>query len=348
LKFPRLTEKELHDNPQKQLLNFKRTKKFLVAIDTDGCVTDNMNGKQVLIFHPMFMEFYGLWEIETYYREVAEYYNLFSVHRGCNRFIAIHYILKALNTREDVVEILKDKKISLPDIKQLEKYLNYTKEKRLGLGNPSLNKFLATEKSKDFYYYKLLGWSEAVNRAFPYISAKIPPFKGVKPSLEIMAQAADIVVVSQTPYNDLADYWERHEIDDFVTCIAGQEMGSKTDHISIIKEIGGYKNDEILMIGDAFGDLKAVKSNDGLFYPIIPGSEEESWEDFPEAFEKFLNKNYSGDYEAYLIEKFNSSLPESPPWEKENYIHVTSYRKNQEMRIRLYKRFNPQGKLTIL
>ena len=60
---PRLNEKQIKEDPEQQLKNFKRTKDFLVAIDTDGCVTDNMNGKQMLIFHPQFMEFYQLREI---------------------------------------------------------------------------------------------------------------------------------------------------------------------------------------------------------------------------------------------------------------------------------------------
>jgi len=65
---PRLNEKQIKEDPEQQLRKFKRTKDFLVAIDTDGCVTDNMNGKQMLIFQPQFMEFHQLWEIESYYR----------------------------------------------------------------------------------------------------------------------------------------------------------------------------------------------------------------------------------------------------------------------------------------
>ena len=54
----RLTDAQLKDDPGIQLRSFKRTRDFLVAIDTDGCITDNMNGKQMLIFHPQFMEYY--------------------------------------------------------------------------------------------------------------------------------------------------------------------------------------------------------------------------------------------------------------------------------------------------
>ncbi|MBA3062075.1 MAG: hypothetical protein FP833_03830, partial [Atribacteria sp.] len=131
---PRLTEEQIKEDSEQQLRKFKRTKDFLIAIDTDGCVTDNMNGKQMLIFHPQFMEFYQLWEIESYYREIAEYYNLFSVDRGCNRFIAIQLTLAALQNRKDVQQELLKKHIKLPNIKPLNEYIAYAKENKWGLG----------------------------------------------------------------------------------------------------------------------------------------------------------------------------------------------------------------------
>jgi hypothetical protein len=166
---PMLNEKQIKKDPEQQLRKFSRTKDFLIAIDTDGCVTDNMNGKQMLIFHPQFMEFYQLWKIESYFREVAEYYNLFSVDRGCNRFIAIQLTLTVLQNRKDVQQILQKRHIKLPNIKPLNEYIAYTKENKLGLGNPTLEEFL-NQNPLDLALYKLLGWSEAVNRTFPHVS----------------------------------------------------------------------------------------------------------------------------------------------------------------------------------
>lgn len=306
-----------------------------------------MNGKQMLIFHPQFMEFYNLWKIESYYREVAEFYNLFSKHRGCNRFIAIQFILKALASREDVRRVMEEKHVELPDVKVLDRFIDYAKEKNLGLGNPSLEKYLNEEEPTNFAVYKLLGWSEAVNRTFPHISAKIPPFPGVKEALELMAQHADVVIVSQTPYDDLADYWEKYNLTSYIRAIAGQEMGTKAQHIEIVKKAGGYSDDEVLMLGDAHGDLKAVKANNGFFYPIIPGKEEESWRDFPQAFEAFIKGGYA-DLEKKLLEEFESYLPSTPPWEEPGYDHVESYRKHQHIRKALYEKYNPQGRLLVL
>ena len=344
---PRLTEKQIKEDAEQQLRKFKRTKDFLIAIDTDGCVTDNMSGKQMLIFHPQFMEFYQLWEIESYFREVAEYYNLFSVDRGCNRFIAIQLTLTALKNRKDVQQLLEEKHIKLPNIKPLNEYIAYTKKNKLGLGNPSLEEFLNLN-SKDLAIYKLLGWSEAVNRMFPHVSARIPPFDKVKECLELMAQYADILIVSKTPYSDLANYWEAQGIARYVQIIAGQEMGSKGHHIEVAKKAGKYEDDRILMIGDGGGDLKAVKENNGLFYPTPPGQEQEAWDNFPEAFQRFIKKEYKGEYEDKLLDQFKKSLLTSPPWQKADYNHIDSYKEKQELRKSLYKKFNPKGRLLVL
>ncbi|MDO9555916.1 MAG: HAD family hydrolase [Atribacterota bacterium] len=344
---PRLSEKQIKEDAEQQLRKFKKTKKFLVAIDTDGCVTDNMNGKQMLIFHPQFMEFYQLWEIESYFREVAEYYNLFSVDRGCNRFIAIQLTLTALQNRKDVQQELLKKHIKLPNIKPLNEYIAYAKENKLGLGNPSLDEFLNLNPL-NLTLYRLLGWSEAVNRMFPHISAKIPPFDKVKECLELMTQYADILIVSKTPYTDLANYWEAQGIAKCVQIIAGQEMGSKGHHIEVAKKVSQYEDDQVLMIGDGGGDLKAVKINKGLFYPTPPGQEQEAWDNFPDAFQRFMKREYKGKFEDKLLEAFNKALLTSPPWQENGYDHTSSYREKQEIRKALYDKFNSQGRLLIL
>jgi hypothetical protein len=347
MKTIRITDEQLKDDPEVQLKNFRRNKKFLVAVDTDGCITDNMNGKQMLIFHPQFMEFYNLWGIESYYRECAEYYNLFSIHRGCNRFVAVSLTLKALDRRRDVRKILEEKNIGLPNVDMIDGYIDYCSKNKLGLGNPGLKKYI-DENPTDFSLYKLLGWSEAVNRTFPYISVKIPVFENVRESLKLISEYADIIVVSKTPYTDLVNYWERQKIDNYVQVIAGQEMGSKRHHIKSAKDNGGYSDDEILMIGDGNGDLKAAKGNDALFYPIIPGSEQYGWNSFPSAFNEFIKKQYKGEFENSLLQEFKKALLDIPAWEEPDYNHIKAYREKQDIRKELYLKFNPSGRLFIL
>ncbi|MCM8770085.1 MAG: hypothetical protein NC911_10575, partial [Candidatus Omnitrophica bacterium] len=69
MSYQRLTIQQIKSDSEIQLRNFKRQHSFLVAVDSDGCVVDNMNSKQILLFHPLYMEFYNLWSIETYLRE---------------------------------------------------------------------------------------------------------------------------------------------------------------------------------------------------------------------------------------------------------------------------------------
>ncbi len=347
MSLPRLSAQQVKEDPEQQLRNFKRTKEFLIAIDTDGCITDNMNGKHMLIFQPHYMEFFQLWRIESYFREVSEYYNLFSVDRGCNRFIAIQLTLKSLKKREDVQKIFKQERITLPDSTLLDNYIQFAEENKMGLGNPSLEAYIHKYPT-NFTLYKLLGWSEAVNRTFPYISAKIPPFEGVKESLEVMHKFADILVVSKTPYDDLANYWEAQGINKYVQMIAGQEMGSKGHHIEMAKKAGNYHDDKILMLGDGNGDLEAVLANNGLFYPISPGKEQESWKNFPDALNRFLEGKYKGEFEDKLLAEFEQVLLTSPTWEKSDYDHISVYKEKQEIRKALYHKFNPEGQLLIV
>ena len=71
----------------------------------------------------------------------------------------------------------------------------------------------------------------------------------------------------------------------------------------------------MLMIGDAPGDHKAAKANGVLFYPILPGQEESSWERLHgEALDLFFAGTFAGDYEAQLFTEFDASLPEHPSW----------------------------------
>jgi hypothetical protein len=71
----------------------------------------------------------------------------------------------------------------------------------------------------------------------------------------------------------------------------------------------------MLMVGDAPGDLDAAHANGILFYPIIPGREEDSWARFyHEIIDLFLAGRYGAEIEAELVKEFNACLPESPRW----------------------------------
>ena len=163
-----------------------------------------------------------------------------------------------------------------------------------------------------------------------------------------MYKFADIMVVSKTPYEDLANYWDDQGIDRFVQVIAGQEMGSKGQHIEVAKKAGGYANNHILMLGDGNGDLKAVKENSGMFYPIIPGREQQCWNEISVALDMFKVEKYMGGFEDKLLDEFQSAMLSIPPWEEERYEHRKAYLEMQPLRKKLYERFNPDGRLAAL
>ncbi len=53
----------------------------------------------------------------------------------------------------------------------------------------------------------MLRWSEAVNASVEDMVVGVPPFPGVRESLERLAESADIMVVSATPGEALEREW---------------------------------------------------------------------------------------------------------------------------------------------
>src|SRR5205085_3877622 len=118
----------------------------------------------------------------------------------------------------------------------------------------------------------------------------------------------DLIVVSQTPTEALVREWEEHSIDHFVQCICGQELGSKDQHLAETCA-GKYPPERTLVVGDAPGDLKAARSANALFFPVIPHHETESWQRFAEeGYDKFVKGTYKGAYQDALIAEFDKAL----------------------------------------
>ena len=102
----------------------------------------------------------------------------------------------------------------------------------------------------------------------------------------------------------------------YVRIIAGQEHGTKTRQIALAAK-GKYPDKKILMIGDAKGDLEAARNNRILFYPVIPGKEDQSWKRIlDEGLSRFINGTFKGAYAESLLTEFEKCLPAKPPWEK--------------------------------
>jgi phosphoglycolate phosphatase-like HAD superfamily hydrolase len=291
---------------QAELRSMKPKHKFLIAIDSDGCAFDTMELKHKECFIPNITKYWNLQAVSKYAREAAEFVNLYSKWRGVNRFPALIRTFDLLREREEV----QKRKVEVPFAQPLRDWIS----RETKLGNPALK--TEVEKNNDPILKQALEWSEAVNATVADMVHGVPPFPFVRESLEKISQFADIIVCSATPTEALKREWEEHGIAKYARMIAGQEMGSKKEHIQLASN-GKYSKNCILMIGDAPGDMKAAKANEVLFFPINPGQEDDSWEQFfKEAADKFLNNLYSDDYEKQLIENFEKRLPENPPWEK--------------------------------
>ena len=279
---------------------------FFIGIDSDGCVFDTMEIKQKECFCPNFIKYFGLQKISKYARETWEFVNLYSKTRGVNRFLALLESVRLLSERKETAE----RGASMPDLTPLEEWT----KKESKLGNPALKEYAAG--AGDPMIDLTLNWSEKVNADIAEMVHGIPPFPFVGKVLASLPGSADVMVVSQTPVEALQREWNENGIDKYVRIIAGQEYGTKAEHIALAAK-GKYPDDRILMVGDAPGDLRAAKKNGVLFFPVNPGHEEISWKRFfEEGMDTFLSGQYAGSYEAAMIREFESYLPERPPWEE--------------------------------
>jgi phosphoglycolate phosphatase-like HAD superfamily hydrolase len=291
-------------NPHEQLLSFKPEKDFFIGIDSDGCAFDTMEIKQKECFCPNFIKFFSLQPISKYARETWEFVNLYSKTRGCNRFLAVCETLKLLGSRPEI----SARAFKVPSFNTLLEWTG----KETKLGNPALKRYAA--EVSDPFIDLALEWSLQVNEDIKKMVFGISPFPYVRECLEKSRSFADAMVVSQTPYEALKREWEENRIDVFVKMIAGQEHGTKAEHLKYAAG-GKYPENRILMIGDANGDLKAAKSNGVLFFPVNPGNEEASWERlYKEGLDRFFAGTFKGSYEDELIKEFESYLPEHPKW----------------------------------
>lgn len=286
---------------QEDLRQFVPEHDFFIGIDSDGCVFDSMEVKQKEFFIPNALKHFNLFAISAIVRRTWEFVNLYSIYRGSNRFLSLIKVFELLSADEDV----KNSGVILPCINSLREWTK--KENRLG--NDSLRKHYHASNDQDIL--KILKWSEAVNEDIGAWLRNIPPFPKALEAVKLLSGKADIAVVSQTPYEAIRREWEENDLSKYIRIIAAQEQGTKSEHLALAAR-GKYPEDKILMIGDAKGDLDAAEANSVLFYPIIPGMENESWGRFSEeGFEKFSGGSYRGYYEDSLKEEFLRSLPEN-------------------------------------
>lgn len=290
-------------DPAQVLRDFQPKHDFFIGIDSDGCVFDSMEIKHKECFAPMFVKHHNLQAVSKYAREVWDFVNLYSKTRGANRFPALTRALNLLRDRPEV----QARNVNVPSYPALDEWM----ERETKLGNATL---AAEVEGGNEGLAHIKVWSDGVNEQVTDIVHGVPPFPLLRQTLEKALGQADMMVISQTPCDALEREWAEHDISKFVEIIAGQEMGTKTEHLKFAA-VDNYAAEKILMIGDAPGDHKAAKANGVLFFPILPGREEDSWERLHgEALDRFFAGTYAGEYEEELFAEFDGCLPENPSW----------------------------------
>ena len=112
---------------------------------------------------------------------------------------------------------------------------------------------------------KALEWSKSVNKSIDLLSDDEKcPFEGVKEAIILAKKAADIAIVSSANEKAVLDEWNKHGLLENVDIVLTQNIGSKSYCINkLIAK--GYSRNNVLMVGDALGDLKAAEENEALY-----------------------------------------------------------------------------------
>ena len=273
--------------------NFNKKKDFLICIDSDGCAIDTMDIKHIKCFGPCMVT---EWNLEEWKEDILERWNevnLYTLTRGINRFKGLAVALTEIN----------DKYIK---IEGLDEFLKWTEE-TLELSNESLEAEL--EKTNNICIKRALEWSKAVNKSIDLLSDDEKcPFEGVKEAIIAAKKIADIAIVSSANEKAVLDEWSQHGLLENVDIVLTQNIGSKAYCINKLIE-KGYSRNNVLMVGDALGDLKAAEENEVLYYPIMVRKEKESWFRFTkDVLERFTNNLYNGEYQEKVIAEFKANL----------------------------------------
>lgn len=273
------------------LTNFKKNKDFLICVDSDGCAMDTMNIKHIKCFGPCMIEEWNLkqWQDEILYS--WNQVNLYTMTRGINRFKGLAAALAEVNAKYTPI----DGVVALVD------WAEHAPE----LSNNAVEKMIPENP----IFEKALNWSIRVNEEIEALPKEdIKPFEGVKEALEKLHEKCDVAVVSSANPEAVKAEWDRYGLTEHVDILCTQDMGSKAHCISeLLKK--GYRVNNVLMCGDAVGDMQAAAVNGVLYYPICVNHEKESWAKITkEPYEKFIAGSYEGPFQNKLTEKFVSNL----------------------------------------
>ena len=284
-----------------KLKNINQKYDFFVGIDSDGTVFDSMNIKHSTCFVDPLIKIYNLLIIENEVKKIWKQINLFSKNRGINRFEALYIFFRELKNNE----ILNKKGYLFPSLS----IINYFKEMNIPMTSENFLKFKNKIDSNQFKHVKkAIKWSDEVNKKVESVLNNLSPLSKASSAIKYLSSRADLAVISNTPFNTLYRDWKNSKISSDISLICGQECGGKTDILnSLIKD--KYDKNKVLMIGDSPSDYYAAKNNKVLFFPILPGKENESWKFLlSKGFFDFFSLKYDGRIQDKKIIEFESII----------------------------------------
>lgn len=270
------------------ITEYVKKKDFLICVDSDGCAMDTMDIKHIKCFGPCMVEEWGLQEWGEAILKRWNDINLYTITRGINRFKGLAMALKEINESYTKIE----------DVEILDRWVEESDE----LSNGALERAIAENDS--VILKKALSWSKSVNENITKLPFEVKkPFEGVKEGLAYAHEVADVAIVSSANLDAVVEEWELYGLLDHVDIIMAQNVGSKAFCIQeLLKK--GYDPANVMMTGDAKGDLDAAKKNGVFYYPILVRHEKESWDEFKAtAVDKLTAGAYAG---AYQEEKSNA------------------------------------------
>ena len=275
------------------LQEFKKTKDYLICVDSDGCAMDTMDIKHFRCFGPCMVEEWGLEKWAGPILERWNEVNLYTMTRGINRFKGLALALREIDGRYTKID----------GVDELERWVANAP----ALSNDGLK--AAIEAGGGEVLKKALSWSKKVNESINALPFEVKkPFEGVLEGLRYAHESADIAIVSSANFQEVEEVWALFGLLYHVDSLLALNVGSKAFCIAeLLKK--GYDRDKVLMTGDAPGDLDAARANGVFYYPILVRHEGESWAEFREtAVDRLIGGSYGGAYQQEKLDAFLDNL----------------------------------------
>lgn len=273
---------------------FLRKHDFLICVDSDGCAMDTMDIKHIRCFGPCMVD---EWSLDEWRDEILSRWNdinLYTMTRGINRFRGLAMALSEIDKKYRKID----------DIDTLVDWAEHSPE----LSNSALERAIA-EHPDSISLKKALSWSIAVNRSITALpEEEVRPFPLAREALEFAHRRADVAIVSSANLDAVLEEWKKHCLLEHTDIVMAQNSGSKAACIAKLLN-KGYDRKNVVMCGDAPGDLTAAETNGVFFYPILVRRERESWQEFIDtAFDKLLDGSYGDGYSEGKVDKFRKNL----------------------------------------